>query len=71
MPAFDNKAFSTNAFFTGSFDLIPAQPILPIPISSFRTIDAKTLADHFNRGLPRTPDYDFANRRKFYQSDND
>ncbi len=43
------------------------QPILPITKPSFRSIDAKSIADVYNRGQPDTPDYEFANRRKFYQ----
>lgn len=46
-----------------------ADPILPIPKPKFRTVDIKTLADHFNRGLPRKPDYEWPNKRKFYQDD--
>ena len=43
------------------------QPILPITKPTFRSIDAKSIADVYNRGQPDIPDYEFANRRKFYQ----
>jgi hypothetical protein len=43
------------------------QPGLPIFIPSTRSIDAKTVAESFNRGQPREPDYTWPNRRKFYQ----
>ncbi len=43
------------------------QPVLPILTPAFRSIDAKSIADVYNRGLPDVPDYEFANRRKFYQ----
>lgn len=46
---------------------VPVQPILPITKPGFRTIDAKTLADVYNAGLPQMPDYTWPNGRKFYQ----
>jgi hypothetical protein len=45
------------------------QPVLPVIIPSFRSVDGKTLADAFNRGLPQVPVYDWPNRRKFYELD--
>jgi len=44
-------------------------PVLPIHRPKFRTVDGKTLADNFNRGMKVTPDYDWPNRRKFFQDD--
>jgi hypothetical protein len=58
--------FSTTAKIDDFSTFIP-QPVLPIPIPHIRTIDAKTLADHFNRGEIVTPDYEWPNTRKFYQ----
>jgi len=49
--------------------LIPPTPTLPILVPHMRSIDAKTLADHFNRGQIRKPDYEWPNARKFYQDD--
>ena len=43
------------------------QPVLPIPKVSFRSMDAKSIADVYNRGTPLIPDYEFYGRRKFYQ----
>lgn len=43
------------------------QPVLPIHTPGFRSIDAKSIADVYNRGLPEMPDYEWPNRRKFYQ----
>lgn len=45
------------------------QPILPVLKPSFRAMDGKTLADNFNRGLVDTADYEWPNRRRFYQDD--
>jgi hypothetical protein len=69
---FGELAGSTVIQFTHTAKLRDAslflpQPILPIPIPHVRTIDAKTLADHFNRGEIVTPDYEWPNTRKFYQ----
>ena len=47
----------------------PAQPTPTIVAPQVRSIDAKTLADHFNRGLVATPDYEWPNSRKFFQGD--
>ena len=43
--------------------------VLPIGKPSYRTIDAKTLADAFNRGQPVMADYEWPNGRKFYQNE--
>jgi len=43
------------------------QPVLPIHKPGFRSIDAKSIADVYNRGTADVADYDWPNRRKFYQ----
>ncbi len=43
------------------------QPVLPITAPSFRSIDAKSLADVYNRGTPSVADYEFSNKRRFFQ----
>ncbi len=43
------------------------QPGLPILRASFRSVDAKTLADNFNRGQPTEADYTWPGGRKFFQ----
>lgn len=52
----------TNAVISSIID----QPVLPVLRPQFRSVDGKTLADNFNRGLPEVPAYDWPNRRKFY-----
>jgi len=58
--------FSHSAKIDDKSTFLP-QPILPVLRPTFRSVDGKTLADNFNRGLPETPDYDWPNRRRFYQ----
>jgi len=68
MAAYSEAAFSTTAHSVAAYFFMGiVQPILPITRPSFRSIDAKSIADVYNRGQPDTPDYEFANRRKFYQ----
>lgn len=70
MASFDTAAFSTDAFFTDAWDMgisIVVQPILPIAKPGFRSIDAKSISDVYNRGTADIPDYEWPNRRKFYQ----
>lgn len=43
------------------------QPVLPISKPQFRSIDAKSIADVYNRGTPDIADYKFPNGRRFYQ----
>ena len=40
---------------------------LPIKRVKRRSIDAKTISDRYNLGVPTQPDYDFPGGRKFYQ----
>lgn len=51
------------------FGTFVPQPVLPIIPPHIRAIDAKSLADHFNRGQPELPDYEWPSSRKFYQDD--
>ena len=44
------------------------QPVLPILTPGFRSIDAKSIADAYNRNSPDVADYKFPNGRRFYQS---
>lgn len=48
---------------------VRSQPVLPIHKVQTRSIDAKTIADRYNKGLPRQEDYLFGGARKFYQRD--
>jgi len=71
MAAFDSAAFSVLAFSSSAFDLDGdagiVQPVLPILRPGFRSIDAKSIADVYNRGTPDIADYTWPNERKFYQ----
>lgn len=70
MASFSAAAFSTSAFSTSSFDFDivgVVQPILPISTPGFRSIDAKSIADVYNRGTADMEDYKFGNDRRFYQ----
>ena len=42
---------------------------LTINRPSYRSIDAKTLADSFNRGVAEIPDYEYPSGRRFYQDE--
>jgi hypothetical protein len=68
MSAAESIIFSEVAKLSDASTDLP-QPVLPVLKPSFRSIDAKTLADHFNRGQPEMADYDWPNRRRFYQDD--
>lgn len=52
---------------TSTFIVGLTQPVLPINIPTFRSIDAKSIADVYNRGTPDEADYEFSNVRRFYQ----
>jgi len=52
--------------WAGAFEAV-VQPELPITKPAFRSIDAKSIADVYNRGAPVEPDYTWPNGRKFYQ----
>ena len=70
MASFSDSAFSTTAFSVSAFDMGISgivQPVLPVIRPKFRSADAKSMADVYNRGLPEMPDYEWPNRRKFYQ----
>jgi len=49
------------------FETLP-QPVLRIVKPQMRTIDAKSIADNYNRGMPIEPDYTWPGGRKFYQN---
>ncbi len=70
MSSFSAAAFSTSAFSASAFDFDIVgivQPVLPITAPGFRSIDAKSIADVYNRGTADIADYEFSNRRRFYQ----
>ncbi len=48
---------------------VPISGSLPIHAPRIRSMDAKTIADRYNMGVPKQEDYIFGSGRKFYQSD--
>ena len=71
MAAFSGSAFSVDAFAEQAFDFSAVveaiQPILPITAPSYRSTDAKSISDVYNRGTADVADYEFSNRRRFYK----
>lgn len=72
MASYDSAAYDVDAYDTDAYDITvaatePAQPVLPVNRPNSRSIDARTLADSFNRGQPIEPDYTWPGGRKFYQ----
>lgn len=67
--SFSAEAFSTDAFSANAFQFAAGivQPVLSVYTPGFRSIDAKSIADQYNRGIPLDADYEVSGGRKFYQ----
>jgi hypothetical protein len=52
---------------TGGVTVGLVQPVLRIVKPQMRSIDAKSIADNYNRGLAAEADYTWPGGRKFYQ----